>query len=98
VIIELSAHKPPRLTDADRVDRLHAVCEGDPKEAHYDDFVQEGPDWDHVWIDIALLREAALAQVDDPEFAAKFDGMIAYATKKGWINALGNRVRAHLEH
>jgi hypothetical protein len=50
-----------------------------------------------VWVDIALLRTNALAQVDDPDFPAQFDGMIAYATKQGWLNALGTRVRAHLE-
>ena len=64
---------------------------------HYDDFVEEGPDWDHVWVDIALLHANALAQVDDPGWAAQFDGMIAYTTKKGWLNVLGTRVRAHLE-
>ena len=50
-----------------------------------------------MWVDIALLRTNALAQVDDPGFPAQFDGMIAYATKKGWLNVLGTRVRAHLE-
>ena len=39
----------------------------------------------------------AAAQVDDPDWPAQFDGMIAYATNKGWLNALGTRVRAHLE-
>ena len=97
MIIELTAHHAPKLLEPDRVDRLHAVCHGDPKEMHYDDFVQEGPDWEHVWVDIALLRTNALAQVDDPGFPAQFDGMIAYATKQGWLNALGTRVRAHLE-
>ena len=97
MIIELSAHHPPKLLEPARLDQLHAICHGDPKEMHYDDFVQEGPDWDHVWVDIERLRTTALAEVDDPDFPAQFDGMIAYATKKGWLNALGTRVRAHLE-
>jgi hypothetical protein len=97
VIIELSAQHAPKLLEPGRVDRLHAICHGDPKEMRYDDFVEEGPDWDHVWVDIALLRANALAQVDDPGFPAQFDAMIAYATKKGWLNVLGTRVRAHLE-
>ena len=98
MIIELSVHHPPKLLEPERLDRLHAVCHGDPREMHYDDFVQEGPDWDHVWVDIALLRADALAAVEDPEFRDRFDGMIDYAAKKGWLNALGTRVRAHLEH
>ena len=97
MIIELTAHHAPKLLEPERVDRLHAVCHGDPEEMHYDDFVQEGPDPDHVWVDIALLRANALAEVTDPAFPEQFDGMIAYATKKGWLNALGTRVRAHLE-
>lgn len=97
MIIDLTAHHPPKLVEPERVDRLHAVAHGDPKEMHYDDFVQEGPDWDHVWVDIGLLRTNALAQVDDPGFPARFEAMIAYATEKGWLNALGTRVRAHLE-
>ena len=97
MIIELTAHHAPELLEPERTDRLHAVCHGDPKEMHYDDFVQEGPDWDHVWIDIAMLRAKAVAGVDDPDFAAQFDGMISYAAEQGWLNALGTRVRAHLE-
>jgi hypothetical protein len=97
VIIELTVHHPPKLVEPERVDRLHAVCHGDPKDMHYDEFVQEGPDWDHVWVDIALLRARALEQVDDPTFEQQFDNMIASARRKEWLNALGTRVRAHLE-
>jgi hypothetical protein len=97
VIIELTVHHPPKLVEPERVDRLHAVCHGDPKEMHYDEFVQEGPDWDHVWVDIALLRARALEQVDDPTFEQQFDNMIAYARRKEWLNALGTRLRAHVE-
>jgi hypothetical protein len=51
---------------------------------------------DHAWINIDALR-AESGRADDPEWAAGFDGMIAYATSKGWVDETGERVRAHLE-
>jgi hypothetical protein len=50
-----------------------------------------------VWVDVEWLRRNASAQVDDPTFDAQFDGVIAYATRKGWIDDTGTRVRAHIE-
>ncbi len=98
MIVELSQDQPPTLTDAERLDRLHATCHGDPKTAKYDDAAcMPGPDADHVWVDIEWLRATAAVQVDDPGFADRFDGMIAYADKQGWLNATGRRVRAHIE-
>ena len=35
--------------------------------------------------------------VDDPGVGEQFDGMIAYATSKGWLDESGTRVRAHIE-
>jgi|SRR5580704_14773770 hypothetical protein len=51
---------------------------------------------DHAWINIDALR-AESGHADDLEWAAGFDGMIAYATSKGWVDESGERVRAHLE-
>ena len=48
MIIELTAQHAPKLLEPERVDRLHAICHGDPKEMHYDDFVEMrvgGDDW-----------------------------------------------------
>jgi hypothetical protein len=49
----------------------------------------------HVWVDIAWLSGQALAGA--PERQAEFDGMIAYATKKGWVDEAARRVRVHVE-
>lgn len=52
-------------------------------------------DGEHVWLDIdGLLRLSPLAA--DPEWKAGFDGVMAYAQTKGWIDDSGSRVRAHL--
>lgn len=96
MIIELSADAAPRLTDVERLDRLHAVSD-DPRSARYDALCQPDPDGEHVWIDVARLREAGLAGTDAPDFGERFDGMIAYAAKKGWLDESGERVRAHIE-
>lgn len=96
MIIELSNDGAPRLTDVERLDRLHAVSE-DPRAAQYDELCQPGPDDEHVWIDVARLRAAGIAAADAPDFAERFDGMIAYAATKGWLDESGTRVRAHIE-
>jgi hypothetical protein len=97
MIIELSDQALPMLTDAGRLDRLHATVTGDPASIVFGGLCHAGPDDDHVWADIDELRAAGLAQVDDPDFASNFDGMIAYATKKGWLDDTATLVRAHIE-
>ncbi len=55
---------------------------------------------EHAWLQIAALKAAAAATVPTDEQAAwttGFDGMIAYATSKGWTSADGHAVRAHIE-
>jgi hypothetical protein len=97
VIVELSDHQPPRLVEADRLDQLHALYSGEPGAARFDELCMPGPDAEHVWIDVARLRDAASAQSDDPTYGERFDAMIAYAQRKGWLDADGSRVRAHIE-
>ena len=56
-------------------------------------------DGDHVWLSIDALKAAGAATVPDDERAAwadSYDGMIAYATSKGWASADGTAVRAHI--
>ena len=50
----------------------------------------------HLWIDIAFLRELA-GDAADAEWQAQFDGMLAYANSKGWIDEPTNRVEAHIQ-
>jgi hypothetical protein len=96
MIIELSNDGVPRLTDVERLDRLHAISD-DPRAAQYDELCQPGDDDDHVWIDVARLRDAGLAASDAPDFGDRFDAMIAYAATKGWLDESGTRVRAHIQ-
>lgn len=55
---------------------------------------------EHVWVNIAWLREAACSVVPEAErsgWIEGFEAMIGYATSKGWVSADGESVRAHIE-
>lgn len=55
-------------------------------------------DGSHVWLDVPALRDRAGSLVGRDgraDWEAGFDGMIAYATSKGWV--ADGAVRAHLE-
>jgi hypothetical protein len=49
----------------------------------------------HCWVPQAWLRADNGAPRPD-DWQAKFDGMIAYAAKKGWIDEATGDVRAHV--
>lgn len=50
---------------------------------------------EHVWLDIARLRDLS-PLADDPEWTAGFEGVMSYADSKGWLDASRSRVRAHV--
>ena len=50
----------------------------------------------HLWIDIAYVRELA-GDAADAEWEAQFDGMLAYAASKSWIDDAAGRVEAHIQ-
>jgi hypothetical protein len=45
----------------------------------------------HAWLDPAVLRESARAEIPDADWA----GFVAVAERFGWLDELG-RIRAHL--
>lgn len=53
-------------------------------------------DGGHLWVEIAWLRNAARPSSAAPDWERGFDKMIAYATGKGWVDASGRAVRAHI--
>lgn len=61
---------------------------------------EPAPDGGHVWLHIERLKATAAATVaadQRDEWAADFDGMIAYARSKGWASDDGTSLRAHIE-
>lgn len=95
MIVQLRPDAPPSLTDLDRLDRLHAECEGALADMVTGSLCRPDDDGAHVWLDIAAAREAGAAAAADPSWPDAFDGMIAYARSKGWTD--DTHVRAHVE-
>ena len=95
MIVHLSPTNPPQLTDLDRLDRLHAEADGALAEMQGGPLYEPDDDGEHVWLDVAEARRIGVDAVGG-EFGEQFDGMIAYANTKGWLNEAGTRVRAHL--
>jgi len=96
VIVQLSPEAPPTLTDLDRFDRLHAACPGPIGEMIGGELCTVDDDGEHVWLDISRARRAGAAAAGEG-FTERFDAMIGYAASKGWTNAAGSHVRAHVE-
>lgn len=72
--------------------QLHVELSGVDDEAAATAIADFGTlDEDHVWLEIPTLRAAG---EDTDDWRASFDGMIAYARSKGWVD--GTRVRAHI--
>ena len=72
------------------------VAEGalDEVAAALGDWAAGGADG-HVWVSVAAVRAAAAGRVG-PGWDADFDGMVAYASTKGWLNATGDSLQAHV--
>ena len=97
MIVVLSPTAEPVLTDLDRFDRLHAECSGPPDAARLGDLCRLHGDGEHVWLDVAGARAVGLAASDDPTFGERFDAMVTFAAKHGWLDDAGTHVRAHIE-
>jgi len=53
-------------------------------------------DGDHAWISTDAVIALASTTADD-EWRTGFDGMVAYARDKGFLDESGTAIRAHLE-
>jgi hypothetical protein len=51
---------------------------------------------DHVWVPVDWVRQQASGRVSDG-WAGEFDGMLGYASSKGWMSPDGASVQAHVE-
>lgn len=96
MIVVLDPNEPPRVTDLERLDRLHAEVHGTLDAARLDDLCERADD-EHVWLHVDRARAIGDGAASDPAFGAGFDAMIGYATSKGWLNDAGSHVRAHVE-
>jgi hypothetical protein len=51
----------------------------------------------HAFIAVEAVRRLAGDRAEDPEWAAGFDKMLAYAGSKGWMDPSGTAIQAHVE-
>jgi hypothetical protein len=50
-----------------------------------------------AFIDAEAVRRLAGNRAKDPEWSEGFDGMLAYARSKGWMDESGTAIQAHVE-
>ena len=83
------------LEDAGNFREFHVAVHGDvaAAAAAFGGRADASARDNHLWIDIAYVRELAA----DAEWEAQFEGMLAYAASKGWIDDATGRVEAHIQ-
>lgn len=81
----------PTVEDVQNLRQLHVELAGVDDATAVEDAGLGTPEGDHVWLEIPALRAAG---EDTDAWRTSFDGMIAYARGKGWVE--GTRVRAHI--
>lgn len=88
------------MLDADDCTRLHVEsdldAEGLAKALAATDTGALG-DADTVWLDVAVLRSRAQILADAQDWSQRWDTMIGYAGRKGWLSEDGLSVQAHVE-
>ena len=50
-----------------------------------------------VWLDLAVLRSRAQLTATVDDWGRRWDGMVAYAERAGWLSVDGRSVRVHIE-
>lgn len=80
------------LVDVHDLKCLHVDVVGDSREL--DDWGTLDPDGEHLWIEIATLRNRGRLEGVSGDWEHRFDEMIAYANTNGWVS--DDRVRAHI--
>jgi hypothetical protein len=51
----------------------------------------------HAFVGVDAVRRLAGDRAQDPEWAAGFEKMLAYAGSKGWMDDAGTAIQAHVE-
>src|SRR4051812_30083728 len=102
VLVDLTV-APPSVTLADPRDLgsfkvLANAAQAQPTELHraLDGVGTLGEDG-HAFIAVDAVRRLAGDLADDPEWSAGLEKMLAYASAKGWMDASGTAIQAHVE-
>ena len=89
------------LEEPDDCTRFHLTVVGRPDLARVFGALVDAAagrlDGDHALITIDAVRRMAAGRVGD-DWDTRFDGMLAYARSKGWIDDTGHAIQAHVEY
>jgi hypothetical protein len=88
------------VDDADDCTRLHVTVDGLDDAAAGDVLRQHRPGRPgapgQVWLDLRALRERAREIPKATDWEHRFDLMVAYARREGWLDPSGKLVSAHI--
>ena len=86
----------PQFMDMQNLNQLHVEFRGvedaPAGQALEEDGIGTVEDG-HAWLRISALRSAGDGS---GEWNDRFDAMLRYAERNGWVDAAGSRVRAHI--
>ena len=85
----------PQFTDMQNLNQLHVEFRGvddAPAAKALEEAGIGAVDDGHVWLEISALRAAG----GGGDWNDRFDAMLRYAQRNGWVDAAGSRVRAHI--
>jgi hypothetical protein len=96
MIVRLISGGDPEVIEGTDLTELEVVADGpDALGQGLGSLGRVDPDGEHVWLAIDTLG-AASDPGDDPGWSERFQGMIAYAEHKGWLDPSGAALRAHI--
>lgn len=88
------------VADADDCTRLHLATTLDGtalRAALRDTGTGEVAPDGAVWLDLAVLRSRAQLAATTDDWGSRWDGMIGYAERAGWLSVDGRSVKVHVE-
>ena len=90
-----------RVVDVDDLTKLHlalgAVTDEEADRVLRDAGLGRLQDAETGFLDVAALRAAAEPQAGVADWAGQWEGMVAYAERKGWLTDDGASVQVHVE-
>jgi hypothetical protein len=90
------------LEEPENCQQFHVVVHGDAGDALVGSTLdaagvgRSSPTAGHVYVNIDALRSMAKGRVGD-SWADDFEGMLGYASSKGWLDESGSAIEAHIE-
>jgi hypothetical protein len=105
VIVEViggaDEHPQARVVDVDDLGRLHLAL-GEVTDEEAAEVLQSSglgrlQDAETGFLDAAALRAAAEPRATAPDWAVRWDAMIAFARSKGWLSEDGASIQVHVE-